>query len=318
MKVWKIARILGIDIEIHFTLLFVFALVLWSLSAGFFPVAVPGQSALFYWLSGLFTTLIFFASIIFHELSHSIVAQKFGIGIERITLFILGGVAQLKGETKNPQAEFLMALAGPLGSLVLAGTFWVVCQVGLDVFPVLILVALSWLALNNLMLALFNLLPGFPMDGGRIFRAFLWWRWKDELKATRVSTIVGKAFGILMIIGGGLLIFLMGDISGLWLSFIGWFLFDAAGASYQEIVFGKILASTKAGDTIEKGTILFMPENADSAVICSSEDSLEVVVKRMRESQQTEFYVASQDNKIIGRITFSAILQHLQSKSKKA
>lgn len=236
MRGFKIARIFGIDIELDKSLIVVFLLVLWSISAKVLPSQVQGQPSLYYWLFGALATILFFVSLLFHELSHSLVAKRFGISVKTIMLFILGGIAFLEENPKSAKVEFLMAGAGPLSSLVLAGFFWFSSVLGRTLFAPLLIACLNYLAFINVLLAVFNLLPGFPLDGGRVFKAILWGFSKNEAMATIIAAFTGKIIGILLMMAGGAFVVFLGDpMGGLWLIFIGLFLFGAANNAIRQI-----------------------------------------------------------------------------------
>jgi len=228
----QIARIWGIGISVHASWLVVFALVTWSLAAGYFPTEFPGWAPATYWLTGAFTALVFFLSVLIHELGHSWVALRYGIPIRGITLFVFGGVAQISREPASPAAEFRIALAGPLTSLGLAALFAGVWFVTREF--TLVAGAAFWLARVNLMVALFNLAPGFPLDGGRLLRAVAW-HWTGSFdRATRVASIGGRLVSTALM-GIGVFTALGGDVlGGAWLLLIGWFLENAAAATQAE------------------------------------------------------------------------------------
>lgn len=226
----KLGQMWGIPIGLHASWFIIFFLVTWSLAAGYFPVEYPNLPASTYWILGAVTSLLFFGSVLLHELGHTWVALRNGIPVRAITLFLFGGVAQIAREPQTPGVEFRIAIAGPLTSLGLALMFeglWVLDQ------HILYLAAPSiWLARINFMLAVFNLIPGFPLDGGRVLRAIVWRISGSFQRATQVATFAGQliAFGF---IGVGLFTIVGGNVfNGLWLVFIGWFLQNAAAASY--------------------------------------------------------------------------------------
>jgi Zn-dependent protease/CBS domain-containing protein len=228
----EIIEVGGIPIRIHLSWLLVFGLVTWSLAAGYFPGEYPGWTAGSYWAIGAVTALAFFASILIHELGHSWVARRNGIPIESITLFVFGGVARISREPDTPGVEFRMAIAGPVTSFVLAGLFAGAWQLAREV-PLLAAPAI-WLARINFMVAVFNLVPGFPLDGGRLFRAAVWHFTGSLRRASRVASFTGQlvAFGL---IGWGILTVMGGNvIGGMWLAFIGWFLQNAAAHSHAD------------------------------------------------------------------------------------
>lgn len=167
---WKIGTIMGIPIRVHFSWFIVFGLITWSLSTFYFPEAAPNLPAASYWVKGVLAALLLFASVGFHELAHSFVAKKYKISIESITLFIFGGVAQMKGEPPYPKAEFRIAIAGPLSSFFLSALFFFLSMTAAGGTKALF----SYLAQINFIIAVFNLIPGFPMDGGRVLRSAIW------------------------------------------------------------------------------------------------------------------------------------------------
>jgi Zn-dependent protease len=228
----EIVEVWGIPIRIHLSWLLVFGLVTWSLAAGYFPGEYPGWSRVSYWAIGAVTALAFFASILIHELGHSWVARRNGIPIQSITLFVFGGVARISREADTPGVEFRTAIAGPATSIVLAALFAGAWQLVRDV-PLLAAPAI-WLARINFIVAVFNLVPGFPLDGGRLFRAAVWHFTGSFRRASRVASFTGQlvAFGL---IGWGILTVMGGNvIGGMWLAFIGWFLQNAAAHSHAD------------------------------------------------------------------------------------
>ena len=234
-----IARIWGIPISVHVSWLLVFALVAASLAGGYFPSLHPEWGAVTRWALGALTSLAFFACILAHELGHSRVALRNGIPIRRITLFVFGGVAQISREAASPGAEFRIAIAGPLTSLGLAGLF---AGIGTAAGSVAVAsVPALWLARINLYVALFNLLPGFPLDGGRVLRAAVWaWTGSFE-RSDRVASRAGEALA-LALIGFGVLRALGGDVAGgIWMALIGWFLQNAVAAGRAEAALRELL-----------------------------------------------------------------------------
>ena len=242
-------KVAGIQIAIDYSWIVIFLLVFWSLSAGYFPHECPGYGWGQYLVVGVVATLLFFASVVTHELAHSLVANRLGQPVRRITLFIFGGMAHLSREPSNATVELKIASVGPLTSLALGAIFWV-CQpiaerIGL---PLLWVAVFNYLAFINVALALFNLLPGFPLDGGRILRGVLWRRSGDLRAATARAADwgAGIAFGLM---GLGLLeIFAGALVGGLWLIFIGMFLRGAARASYHGVVVEQALSGARVRD----------------------------------------------------------------------
>jgi Zn-dependent protease len=244
----RLGRVFGIPIGVHYTWFIVFALVTLSLATGYFPSRYEDWSLAGYVGVGVVTSVLFFASVLVHELAHSVVALAWGIPVKSITLFIFGGVANIGREPERPLAEFLVAVAGPLSSLLLAlgfGVLWFLGE-GLNVTP---LAGLGlYLGTVNLWLALFNLIPGFPLDGGRVFRSIVWARTGNMNRATRWAANTGRAVAVLMIVAGGIM-FLMGNwSSGIWLAFIGWFLDNAASQSAQQAWIRESLEGYTAAD----------------------------------------------------------------------
>jgi Zn-dependent protease/CBS domain-containing protein len=243
----QIARVIGIPIYLHFSWLIIFGLIVWTLSTGYFPARYPDLPASSHWAKGLVASLLFFVSIVFHELGHAVVALRNGLRTRSITLFVFGGVAQLEGDPKDARAEFWMAAAGPLVSLALAGLFYACATLPL-VGPSAAAVA-KYLALINLILALFNLVPAFPMDGGRLLRSALWGS-MGKARATQIASRAGTLFAYLLIFAG-VFSFLRGDpLGGAWYVLIGWFIKDASAASYQQVRLDEALRGVTVRDAM--------------------------------------------------------------------
>jgi Zn-dependent protease/predicted transcriptional regulator len=239
-------KLFGFEIRIDLSWLIIALLISWTLAKDMFPRYYEGFSSSTYWMMGITGALALFASIIFHELSHSLVARFFGIPMKGITLFIFGGVAEMTEEPPSPKAEFFMAIAGPLASIVLGLGLFVVRFIG-DGFewPRPVLGVISYLALINLILAGFNLLPAFPLDGGRVLRSVLWGL-KDNIRwATRIASSLGSAFGIALIFWGALSVFMGNFIGGIWWVFIGMFMRGASQMSYQQLLTRRSLEGEK-------------------------------------------------------------------------
>jgi Zn-dependent protease len=250
---FPIGRLLGIQVRLHPSWIFIFALVVIQLAL----VGAPGDeqqlSTSVRWILAVIVALLFFASVLFHELAHAIVARRHGITVKSVTLFIFGGAAALEQEAPNPRVEALVALAGPLTNLVLVPLFLVPWLVTRDASNELVRAAgvLSfWLAVSNLILGVFNLVPGFPMDGGRVLRAILWRRSGDFMRATRAAARIGRVFALLLI-GGGFLMAIVEDlVLGVWLIFIGWFLSQAAEGSYRRVAVERLLEGLHVADAM--------------------------------------------------------------------
>ncbi|MDA8387280.1 MAG: site-2 protease family protein [Nitrospiraceae bacterium] len=259
MPGFRLFRIAGIQIQIDFSWFIIFFLLLWSLSAGYFPHAFPRESEWVYWGAGLAATILFFVSVLIHELAHSLVAQHHGLSIPSITLFVFGGVSQLSEEAKDPASELKIAIAGPLSSIALAGIFYGLKLLASGSPHRIIGAVLGYLALINGALAVFNLIPGFPLDGGRVLRAYYWKKKGSFSKATRLASDIGKAVAVLLIIFGGLEVLAGGLISGLWLVFIGIFLRSVAQSGYQDVILRGLLNSTRVSDIMVLDVIKVPP-----------------------------------------------------------
>ena len=228
-----IGRISGIEIGVHYTWLLIFALITFSLGVGYYPLIVPGLAPSTYWGLGAASALLLFLSVLIHELSHSILAQRRGLPVRGITLFIFGGVSSIEQEATSPRDEFWISFVGPLSSLILAGVFF-----GLSFLAAggsVVSALLSYLATINLALAIFNLLPGFPLDGGRVLRAIIWAVTGDHRKATNWAAAVGHLLAFLLIAFGFIQILEGNWLGGIWTAFIGWFLNGAADSSRQAV-----------------------------------------------------------------------------------
>lgn len=242
----RIGKLLGIPITVDGSWFIIFALIVYMLAVLYFPQVNPEFTTTMNWVAGMIAALLLFASVLLHELMHSWVALRNGIAIGGITLFIFGGVSRMKDEPKTPEAELKMAIAGPATSFALAVFFWAIAFFGGR--PLLGMVGfevLGYLALINLVLAIFNMLPGFPLDGGRVLRAVLWGSFNSLDKATRYAAKIGQGIAWMMIIGGFWFMLFGGLLGGLWLVFIGWFLNNAAQQSYQQLVLRRALSGVE-------------------------------------------------------------------------
>jgi Zn-dependent protease/CBS domain-containing protein len=251
----SIGKAFGISLKLHYSWFIIFALVTWTLVASYYPTAYPNWSITMKVSAGLITSLLFFASVLLHELMHSLVAVREGIPIQGITLFILGGVSEMTDEPKTAKDEFRMAIAGPAASLVLGGIFWGIWFLmrGSSVISTQFVAAIAyWLGYINLALGVFNLVPGFPLDGGRVFRSLLWWRSGKVNSATRIASNIGRAIGFLFILAGIFLVFTNNWVNGIWLALIGWFLESAAAGSYRQLLLQDMLKGHVAGEIMSR------------------------------------------------------------------
>jgi len=262
----KLFRIWGIQIGLHYSWLLIALLVTLSL-AGQFQATNPQWGANVVWVIAILTALLFFAAIVLHELSHAAIAKARGLPVKSITLFALGGVAQIEKEASDPKTEFWMGIVGPITSALIGGICLALAVlIGWDPTarhqsPQLAM--LVWLGIINIALAVFNMVPGFPLDGGRVLRAIVWWITGNAERATRIAATTGQAIAFVFIIVGLFRFFSGAGFGGLWLTFIGWFLLDAARSSYAQTEILKHLRGVRVRDVmthnwpaIESGTNL--------------------------------------------------------------
>ncbi len=253
---FNLGKLFGIQFRLHYTWFIIFVLVTASLSWQYFPFAYPDWGQLLYWVLGIVTSLLFFASVVTHELAHSLVARFYGIPVKSITLFIFGGMAQLTREAAHPGAELRMAAAGPACSLVIGGLFYLLWLFTQGVVEPIAALAF-WLAQINVVLAVFNLIPGFPLDGGRVFRSLLWRFTGNYKRSTQIAVWVGQGVGYLFMLLGILIAFLrpfgLDWFSGLWLVFIGWFLENAPSSSYRQAQWRDALHGFSASQVMTSG-----------------------------------------------------------------
>lgn len=263
-----LGAIRGIPIRIHFTWLIIFGLLSWSLASGYFPQHYPDLPIAAYWVKAIIAALFLFASVLVHELMHALMAQRLRVPIAGITLFALGGVSEMTQEPPNPSAEFKIAIVGPLASLVLAGVFWVVWRAlerpGTD--PSFAAIALYLVGLN-LVVAIFNMLPAFPLDGGRVLRAVIWGLSKNLKKATYWATRVGRVFAYILISLGAVSLFAGAGFQGIWMALIGFFLLQGAQASYTQVALKEALAGIAVRDIMVKDAVSVPPNLNIKALI---------------------------------------------------
>jgi len=224
----RLGRLFGIDIGFNWSLVFIFVLIAWTLATGVLPQDVPGQGAGAYWVAGAAGAIVFYACLLAHELSHALVARRNGMKVAGITLWLFGGVSQLEGEPKSAGAEALIAGVGPLTSFAIA-----LIALGMALATsanALVSDLLGWLAFVNLALGLFNLVPAFPLDGGRLLSSVFWWRSGSRLRGVHTAVRVGRVFAFLMIAIGLLELFTGAVVDGIWIAFIGWFLLSAGSS----------------------------------------------------------------------------------------
>jgi Zn-dependent protease/CBS domain-containing protein len=277
---FRLGRVARVEVDVDWSLLIIFALIALNLGAGVFPRWHPDWNPAVCWLVGMAAALLFFASVLAHELCHAIVGNAYGVPIRRITLFMFGGLAHMEGQPRSPKGELLMAAAGPLTSIMIG---FVATTIGMWLVPADLpadaesaaafirhmgpaATLLLWVGPINLVLALFNLVPGFPLDGGRVLRAILWWMTGDRSRATRWAAAVGQmfawtliGFGVMTIAGMPMAPFGAGLLQGLWLVLIGWFLLSAATASYRHQILRDALRGLPVSELMRSRFVTITP-----------------------------------------------------------
>ncbi len=264
----KLLKIFGFEVKIDISWIIIAILVTWSLAESVFPLYNPDLSPQVYWILGVAGTIGLFGSIIFHELCHSLVARRYGLPMRGITLFIFGGVAEMDEEPTQPKIEFFMALAGPLASIAIGASCFILLGIGRStrwISPILMI--LSYLGTINIFLAIFNLIPAFPLDGGRIFRSILWYRKNDIVWATRIASGTGSGFGLFLIILGAISALGGGIISGIWWVLIGMFLRSASKMSYQSVLIRDTLKGESVAKFVNTHAVTVSPDTSVDEVV---------------------------------------------------
>ena len=298
-KRFRLFKLLGFQVQLDVSWLIIAVLVTWTLAVGVFPQRFQGLSPATYWIMGAVGACGLFASIVFHEFAHSLVARQFGIEMSGITLFVFGGVAEMKEEPRSPKAEFFMAIAGPLSSVVLAVVFWAMGQWGHAAgWPPQVYGVLGYLGWINAILVVFNMVPAFPLDGGRVARSIIW-GWKKNFRAaTRIVTVMGSGFGLLLIVLG-IVSFVRGNfIGGIWWFVIGLFLRNAAQMSYQQVLMREALA--------DEPLRRFMNPNP---ITVSASTSLQQLVDDYIYRYHFKLYPVVTDGQLLGCITLNQVKQ---------
>jgi Zn-dependent protease/predicted transcriptional regulator len=255
----RLFKVAGIPIEVHASWLAIYALITWTLAVGYFPRMLPDLPPAAYWVHGLVAALLLCVSVLVHELSHSLVARTYGLAVRSITLHVFGGVSHLEDEPPTPRAEALIAAAGPLASFAIAAALWTVRAYWRPATSSAGAVT-GYLVTVNVLVGAFNLIPGFPLDGGRLLRAVLW-RWKGSLPhATYLASRVGVVFAFALMAWGVSAMFTGGVVSGMWLVLIGLFLQNAANASYAEIGLREALGRLTVDRIMARDVVTVRPD----------------------------------------------------------
>ncbi|MFL5663614.1 MAG: site-2 protease family protein [Ktedonobacteraceae bacterium] len=255
----RLFKIAGINIDINFSWIIILVLLTWSLATGWFSVLYPGWSTATYWLVSLISALLLFVSVLLHELAHSLVARMRGLSVKSITLFIFGGVSNIEQEPTSPGIEFQMAFVGPLVSLLIGGIAYLL-SLPLRGFNSPLTAILSYLAVTNVLIGIFNLIPGFPLDGGRVLRSIIWKATGSLQRATRAATILGQVIAYLFILWGIWLFFGGTVFNGIWIGFIGWFLLVSAQSANSQTMLQSTLRGVTVGEVMNP-TPITVPAN---------------------------------------------------------
>lgn len=287
--------IFGFRVRLNLSWLLLGLLITWTLAEGLFPSQYPDLSREVRWWMGAAGALGILVSIVFHELSHSLVGRHYGLPIGGITLFVFGGIAEMRQEPKNPKTEFLMAAAGPLSSLALACVFRVIEALGTG-WPDPVIGVIHYLAVINVVLAVFNLVPAYPLDGGRMLRAALW-HWRSNVEeATRMASRGGEFFGIMLMVLGALSALTGNLIGGIWMFLIGSFVRGAARVSYQQLLMRRFLEGRTVGDLMEEAPAAVSPST-----------SLTDFLERYAYRRPHRVYPVADDGKLLGLIRVQAV-----------
>jgi Zn-dependent protease/CBS domain-containing protein len=308
---FRLMRIKGIDIGVHYTWVLAFGLFAWLFADGLFPEVFPGWTSGTYWGVGVAASLLIFASVLLHELAHSLMAIARGMKVSGITLFIFGGVSNLEGEPEKPGIEFSMAVVGPLTSLVLGGILYGVYRAitnSTEPLPPIFVSAqtgqgetaiaglIYYLGSINILLAIFNILPGFPLDGGRVLRSIIWGTTGSLVKATNIAATTGRIFGWLLIAWGVFMVLGGNWLNGIWIAFIGWFLNSAADSSRREVTMQEHLSGVLVKDVMDTSPECVIPAA-----------SIEEVVRQSFIQHGRRAVPVCQDEKLVGIVTLTDV-----------
>ena len=296
----SLGRIAGIHVGLNWSLLVIAALIAWTLATGLLPSAAPGESTGAYWIAGVVSAFVYLASLLAHELAHSIVATRYGVRVDGITLWLFGGVSRFSTESSSPGAQALITFVGPLTSLLLGAVFLLAAAAvgGGRTHPGLVLATLSWLGFINILLGVFNLLPAFPLDGGRILQSLIWRVTGDRLRATRIAARIGMGFAFLLIAYGLLTFFVsFSVVGGIWSVFLGWFLLSAARAEE----FGGLIRQALSGVSVAE---VMTPSPVQAPDTITVEDALHSYILTSRHST---FPTHDAGGRLSGLLTLAAL-----------
>jgi Zn-dependent protease/CBS domain-containing protein len=297
MNGFRVARVLGFEVRVDYSWFIILAIIVWSFTSGVFPARAPGLEPWAYGLMGVLGALFFFVSLLLHELSHSVVARAKGIPVAGITLFLFGGMAHTTKEAETPGDEFLIAVVGPLSSFLISAALYGLVWLGAGAgwHPAILIVG-EYLAALNVALAIFNLLPGFPLDGGRLFRAIVWKITGNVTRATRVASAAGRLLGW-GLVGLGIWFAVSGDLfGGLWLAFIGWFLRNAAISSLRQRLAHDVLEGVRAADAM-----------APAPVTVSADHTLDGLVEAFVQLQRYPALAVERNGEIVGLVSLNQV-----------
>ncbi len=289
-----LGRLLGISIGLDYSWFLIFALLTWTLAASYYPAEFSNWSTGQYWIIGAVTAVLFFGCVLLHELGHSMVARRYAIPVRSITLFVFGGVAQIGAEPPSATSEFWIAIAGPIVSFALAVVFRLLQFSVVSVEPLLALA--KYLAYINVTLAVFNLIPGFPLDGGRIFRAIVWGTTRSLRRATLIAANVGRLIAFIFIVVGVAQIFRGNFGGGIWIAFIGWFLESAAAGQVQQQMIQSLLAGHKVSEAM--GT---------NYVVIPGDATLQQLVDQHVLASGRRSFVVKDGERVVGLVTLHDI-----------
>lgn len=289
----RLGKLLGFEIRIDWSWLLIFFLVVYTLANGYFPSVYPRLDVATSWVLGVIAAILLFASVLIHELSHSVVARSYGADVKGITLFLFGGMSQTADEPRSAREEFWMSIVGPATSVALGLLFYMIGGIGLILdWPTSVIAISGYLSLINFLLGVFNLVPGFPLDGGRVLRSAIWGWTNDLIKATRYASLSGQFFGYALM-GVGFVDILGGRfIGGLWLIFIGWFLTGAARSGYQQMLIRQALSGVRVEQIM----------TTDVPVVSAQTSVREFVDNQLLRHEFSCYPVTSESDDVIGVI----------------